>query len=65
MKTYTLHLENLFTLLVQIESILNSRPLAPSSDDPNEITVQTAANFVVGRPLSVPLITSPKQQDAR
>ena len=61
MKTDTLHIENFLTLLAQIESILNSRPLVPSSDDPNDMTVLTPAHSLVGRLLKVPLLSSPKQ----
>ena len=49
---------NFSTLLVQIESILNSRPLVPSSDDPNDLTMLTTANFFVGKPFGVHLLSS-------
>lgn len=40
--------EELCTLMSQIESVLNSRPLTPISDDPNDFKVLTPANFLVG-----------------
>ena len=54
MKAHILHLENFLTLMAQIESILNSRPLLPSSDDPNDMTVITPAQFFVGNPSVFP-----------
>ena len=65
MKTHILHLENFLTLLAQIESVLNSRPLVPSSDDPNDLTVLTPAHFLVGKPFAVPPLSSPKQSKPR
>lgn len=41
-------LEQMQTLLSQIESILNSRPLTPISNDPNDESFLTPAHFLIG-----------------
>lgn len=47
--------EKLYTLLVQVEAVLNSRPLHPLSCDPFDYTPLTPSHFLIGRSMmSVP-----------
>lgn len=51
------------TILCQVECILNSRPLAPLSNDPNDLSALTPSHFLLGRSsVSLPypdLVTRP------
>ena len=43
--------EKFYTLLVEIEALLNFRPLTPMPVDPSDLVPLTPAHFLIGRPL--------------
>ncbi|XP_058811185.1 uncharacterized protein LOC131676075 [Topomyia yanbarensis] len=43
-----LSFEDVSTVLTQIEALMNSRPLLPMSDDPDELAALTPAHFLIG-----------------
>lgn len=46
--------EEYYTLLTQIEAVLNSRPLSPLSMDPNDLNPLTPSHFLIGRSITSP-----------
>ncbi|XP_052748143.1 uncharacterized protein LOC128200069 isoform X2 [Galleria mellonella] len=58
-----LNYEEMATLLIQIEAILNSRPITPISDNPSDIYPLTPAHFLIGR--SIIFLPHPEIVDRR
>ncbi|XP_036347309.1 uncharacterized protein LOC118756662, partial [Rhagoletis pomonella] len=44
--------EELQTVFIEVEAILNSRPIAPMTDDPNDAEAVTPAHFLIGSTLT-------------
>ncbi|XP_076245382.1 uncharacterized protein LOC143185936 [Calliopsis andreniformis] len=40
--------EELYTMITQVESCMNSRPLCPLTDDPSDLTPLTPSHFLIG-----------------
>lgn len=49
--SHTFTFEQLYTVLAEIESVLNSRPLTPMSSDVNDTCYLTPRHFLTGAPL--------------
>ncbi|XP_058816959.1 uncharacterized protein LOC131680258 [Topomyia yanbarensis] len=49
--TASLTYEDMITVLTQIEACMNSRPLAPLTEDPTDLSALTPAHFLVGTSL--------------
>ncbi|CAH1110723.1 unnamed protein product, partial [Psylliodes chrysocephalus] len=63
---HTLTFEQFLTVLIEIEGILNSRPLSPLSSDPNDFTCLTPGHFLIGDPItSIPEINVMNVPDNR
>lgn len=47
--------EEMYTLLTCIEACLNSRPLIPLSNDPNDLNALSPSHFIIGESITAPL----------
>lgn len=53
--------EEMNTFLTQVEAVLNSRPLCPLTEDPDDLSVLTPGHFLIGGPINV--IPEPSLED--
>lgn len=51
------------TFLTQVEAVLNSRPLCPLTDDPDDLQVLTPAHFLIGTSLTI--VPEPSLEEER
>ena len=51
-KSKTLTFREAETLTIQIEAVLNSRPLTPLTSNPNDLEALTPGHFIIGRPIT-------------
>ncbi|XP_055543621.1 uncharacterized protein LOC129729163 [Wyeomyia smithii] len=47
-----LSFEDMATVLAEIEAAMNSRPLTPLTEDPNDLSILTPAHFLIGESLT-------------
>lgn len=50
--SYKLTYEEFFTVITEIEGILNSRPIVPMSSDPHDYEALTPGHFLIGRSIN-------------
>ncbi|XP_036146070.1 uncharacterized protein LOC105830105 [Monomorium pharaonis] len=50
--SHTLSVEEFTTLLAQVESCLNSRPISALNDDPEDLSILTPGHFLIGESLT-------------
>lgn len=48
----SLTFQELNTIVIQIESVLNSRPITPLSENPSDFNALTPSHFIIGSPLA-------------
>lgn len=48
-----LYIDEIETLIIQVEAVLNSRPLTPISTSPDDLNYLTPGHFLIGQPLNL------------
>ncbi|XP_055714734.1 uncharacterized protein LOC129808851 [Phlebotomus papatasi] len=54
MSDISLTFEEFTTVLTRVEAVLNSRPIAPLSNDPNDLATLSPGHFLIGRQMLAP-----------